>query len=790
MKELSRLTSPFLAHSANGDGHGIVEPLATHLVHVGQRASAFANAFGAEQQGYAGGLLHDLGKYSEQFLRRLQPGSNECSRDHWSVGAMACAASYKRSELGAIPAMAIAAHHVGLEYLQHEDAICRALAKRFQDSAAFTETDSQALHERFHADGFTFPKLNDGLKLRGEAAADMLDVRMLFSALVDADFIETEAHFNGDAIEPRRYRDEGPELDIDRALKVLSQHIAALRDSSRSSAIQRIRDQLLAVCTDAGQTNPTGIFTLAAPTGAGKTLAMLAFALYHARQHGLRRIVLVMPFLNIIEQTAAIYRSLFSAHNGFPENTVIEHHSLADDSALDPQDERRDGVQAVARLLAENWDAPIVLTTSVQGLESLMAHRPSRCRKLHRLARSVILFDEVQTLPPKLAVATLATLSRLADPDGPFGATVLLATATQPAFDVLDNRVKQFSGRGWQPKEITRDASTMFGIAAERVQVSWRHTTPILLPELAEQLCEHRQVLCIVNLKRHAIDLTTTLRDRGVKGVLHLSTNMCPAHRTAVLTEVVRRLDRGRLLRLITTQCVEAGVDLDFPVVYRSLAPLEAIAQAAGRCNRHGRRDRGQTIVFKPIDECGLYPPGYQAAVQATESFLEMLARSGYHLDTTEIISNPIRLREYYAYFYGLSGRSVTELDDEKPVLGAIRAGSFEEAALAYRLIDDNTINVLVAYDDPTFDRLSAEIRDADPLKPAFIRNWIRRATPHAIAIYRPRDDLPFWNHLEPLQFSRRESDRRDTNWFIGMEGLKYDRTLIGLCDSENSWIA
>jgi len=228
-----------------------------------------------------------------------------------------------------------------------------------------------------------------------------------------------------------------------------------------------IREQLFAMCVEAATRCPPGLFTLSAPTGSAKTLAMLAFALHHARQHGLRRVVLVMPFLNIIEQTAGTYRHLFSRENGFDHNTVVEHHSLANDSELDDTEERADGVVNSQRLLAENWDAPVILTTSVQCLESLMAHRPSPCRKLHRLARCVILFDEVQTLPPKLAKATLATLSRLADPAGPYRSSVVFATATQPAFEALHQQVSQLASAGWQPIEIAHDPEPMFAVAAD-----------------------------------------------------------------------------------------------------------------------------------------------------------------------------------------------------------------------------------------------------------------------------------------------------------------------------------
>ena len=273
------------------------------------------------------------------------------------------------------------------------------------------------------------------------ALSAMLDLRMLFSALVDADFLETEAHFEGDA-SGRRPRPPGPSLDPERALAVLTRHIDAIAARSSSSpGVAALRADLLRACLEAGS-HPTGLFTLTAPTGSGKTLALLAFALRHAAEHRLRRVIVVIPYLSIIEQTVRVYREVFATQGDSSANgrLVLEDHSLA---GTRPKERARDEDEHTdARLLAENWDAPIVVTTSVQCLESLFANRPSACRKLHRLARSVILFDEVQSLPTRLAVPTLAALSRLAHR---YGSSVVFSTATQPAFTHLSRCVKNRS---------------------------------------------------------------------------------------------------------------------------------------------------------------------------------------------------------------------------------------------------------------------------------------------------------------------------------------------------------
>ncbi len=781
----------YLAHSENGDGQGLTEPLRVHLQYVADRAAGYAAAFGCHEHGWAAGLLHDLGKYSDQFLRRLEEPRCEPARDHWSMGAVIAASG---ARCGIPAALAIAAHHTGLDFLVDDpNRFSKIIVDAMREEPyRFTETSVHTISERFSADGFSWPSCPHNNGLSGNPAADMLDVRMLYSALVDADFIETEAHFNGDSATPRQYRPDGPAFDFRMAVSALHEAVGQIRQGTPPNPMNSVRDQLFSMCVDAAKRYPTGLFTLSAPTGSAKTLAMLAFALHHAVQHSLRRVVLVMPFLNIIEQTASIYRRLFSPRNGFDYHTVVEHHSLANDRDSKAIEAPTDGVGNEQRLFSENWDAPVILTTTVQCLESLLANRPSDCRKLHRLARSVILFDEVQTLPPKLAKTTLATLSRLADPGGPYESSIVFATATQPAFDVLNQQVTKLVSSGWNPTELVSDPEPMFTVAANRTRIMWKHHLPVTLRDLSKDLAQNDQVLCIVNLKRHAILLATELRDRAVKGLCHLSTNMCPAHRKDVLRSTIDRLNRNRPVRLIATQCVEAGVDLDFPLVYRAFAPLEAIAQATGRCNRHSLRDTERVVIFDVDDDRGRYPPGYTAGVEATKSFLAQLQQDGLDLNATEIVNSPERLRSYFRFLYGLSGRASGVVQDEEPLLNAISAGDFAEVAKLYRLIDNNTINVLVRYDIEKFDRLVDDLRGDHRKRPGFVRQWIRRATPHSVSLFRPARDASLWNHLEPVQFGRRrEEDAMNATWFVTSSAVTYD-PLFGFVEPEfaESWIA
>lgn len=789
--------SDYWGHSKNGDDRlpGIPEPLRTHIERVADRAATFAKDFGAEAQGRAMGLFHDLGKYADQFQRRVRGGDPK-GRDHASVGAILAARCYKSH--GILAALAIEGHHTGLTQLKAWDDYVSDIAMRMEDpdnGERFTSTDVRLLIERFKHDGFEFARVGDEWKPSGEySCSDMLDARMLFSTLVDADFLETEAHFAGDAQTPYRPRVDGPTLGAIRALAAVQTRIEGLRAKKvASDAIHDTRQALVSACLDAAEKYPPGLFTLSAPTGSGKTLAMLTFALRHAVEHRLRRIVLVIPFLNIMDQTAKEYQSVFSIDAGFRANFVIEDHSNVRRPDKDgdgrctsgPADAEDEGTR-FTRLLAENWDAPIVLTTSVQCLESLMSNRPAACRKLHRLARSVILFDEVQTLPPNLIAPTLATLSRLSER---FNASVVFATATQPAFDHLHQAIvdAKLASTGWRTQEIVPDEmrKLLFAPAAERISVRWQHTAPIAWDELADQLAVESQVLCIVNLKRHARLLAGLLGNRQVAGVLHLSTNMCPAHRNLVLGAVRAGLDAKDPVRLVATQCVEAGVDVDFPAVYRAFGPLEAIAQAAGRCNRHGlRSNRGEMHVFQPmVDGKYMLPSGaYTQAACATETFLNSLSDSPAGLDSLEILNSPDLLHAYYRQFYALTGAATMPGELKR----ALDECNFADVARLYRLISSDTINILVPYDEQMYRVLRAEAEDGFG-SIEDIRHWIARARPHAVSPYRPRDVDPIWCCLMPVQFSRRHpADNDKAEWFVALDGLKYDKSLVGLIEPES----
>ncbi len=783
----------YLAHSKNGGGEGVADPLKNHLMLVADRAAESALELNLSAQARLAGMLHDLGKYGDQFQRRLNDPS-ERGRDHSSAGTFLVAQKYK--SLGVLPALAIEGHHIGLQKLETwkdiRDRIGEALnadANRTQSEKSMTESDLSLLWKRYNDDGLDLPNLKDGTCSTNEHnLANMLDVRMLFSTLVDADFVETEAHFNGDANNPTQHRPDGPALNPGKAFAAVQREIEILASSPNPNAttnLLAVRKMLFEDCCIAATTHQPGIFTLSAPTGAGKTLAMLAFALRHAEKYSLRRVIVVMPFLSIIDQTAAIYQELFSHANGFEPNFVIEDHSNTHSD--DDDDGIPDSVNSnrrIHRLLSENWDAPIVLTTSVQCLESIMHNRPSACRKLHRMANSVILFDEIQTLPKHLAVPTLATLSRLCER---FGSTVVFSTATQPAFDHLDEFVSKEAIPGWKPTEITSDAAKLFAPSASRIKVRWRHDHEIKWEALADEIeTGSQQVLCILNMKKHAQHLAQILQDRRIEGTLHLSTNMCSKHRMDVLKTVRRRLKDSQPVRLIATQCIEAGVDIDFPVVYRAFGPLDSIAQAAGRCNRNGKHENAGTLhVFKPEDDS--YPRGgYKQAVETTRSFLKQQSMSAQGLDRIDILNNPEHLRSYYKQLFDLSGTGKEDND----LTRAIEECNFGTVAKEYRLIDSNTFNVLVPYDKQAFEKLCKETEQEEFHNPKAIRSWIKRARAHAVSLYRPNASQQYSNStvmhfIEAVQFSgKKERSDSEATWFIALPTAKYN-PLLGWADGD-----
>ncbi|MEW6213526.1 MAG: CRISPR-associated helicase Cas3', partial [Acidobacteriota bacterium] len=597
--------SNFWAHTKNSEGKPHL--LSDHLRGVGNLARRFAeeaNSQLAEAAEWAG-LLHDLGKYRDEFQQYLR-GEREGGTDthHAIYGA---ALAYKLEWLG--PAFVIAGHHAGLHNLDQMQSLVG-------DSKYRAAERLPMIVERFEkevgevAKQITEPKF----VINNEHRAEFY-IRMLFSALVDADFLDTEAHHK---CAVRKSIPFQPAV----LLKLL---IAEKESKSREGQINALRNRIFQQCLDAAVTEQ-GFFSLTVPTGGGKTLSAMAFALAHAAYHNLRRVIVVIPYLSIIEQNAAQYQRILD-----PENMgiLIEHHS----AVTVPDDTNESRPQAplekhAAEYAAENWDAPIIVTTSVQFIESLFASRTSRCRKLHNIARSVVIFDEVQTLPSHLLNPLLNVFRDLRDN---YGVSFVFSTATQPAFRHRPSSLNEGFKSG-EAHEITQDTAETFS-RLRRVKfrapnmnetVSWRM--------LAGQMISRRQALCVVNVRSHAFELLLELlrvvSESERESVFHLSSAMCAEHRLDVLGAdhdplpgtIRHRLRNNQPCCLVSTQLIEAGVDVDFPVVWRALGPLDSIVQAAGRCNRESKlRDAagnpalGEVIVFMP-EEHKLPPGVYRTA--------------------------------------------------------------------------------------------------------------------------------------------------------------------------------
>lgn len=708
------------AHTLEGQPPERWQLLESHLDEVARRAGIFAAAFGGEAWAALAGRWHDLGKYSVEFQSRLSALGGADAHLEETVGVAAkvdhstAGAQHAVRELklfGPLLAYLVAGHHAGLP--NGEDATSTCLQERLRKlipDYASAPVSALAVPE-------PAPRPPGHSLVSGYSLGFFL--RMAFSALVDADWLDTEAFMSREKADARAQQPQPP--------------LAALRDCldaylSRfgvpETPVQHARADVLASCRDAARLSP-GLFSLTVPTGGGKTLSSLAFALDHALRHGMDRIIYVLPFTSIIEQNAAVFRDVFAA---LGTDVVVEHHSNLDPDAAH--------LTTASRLATENWDARVIVTTNVQFFESLHAAKPSRCRKLHRLARSVIVLDEAQTLPVTLLKPCIRALQELAshDPDGNanYGTSIVLCTATQPAIERRDD----FKSGLRDVREIIPDRTWLFSIL-RRVRVTDLGRTPLPDADLAERLSAHDQALCIVNTRRHAAELFSRLPDDGTRR--HLSALMCPAHRSDVLGHpndpapgTIRHALKNKLpCRVITTQLIEAGVDVDFPVVFRALAGLDSIAQAAGRCNREGRLPGlGDTFVFTPEQPI---PQGFLR--KSADSAAEILPR---HAD------DPLCPSAIEAFFRLHYWRNEDQTDAENildcfPRQLAQPADlfgfRFKDCAEQFRFIESAYQAVLVPYNDRGRE-LIAELRATyDPREQRFIARRLQR---HVVQIPEP----------------------------------------------------
>ncbi len=578
------------AHTLQGQPPDSWEPLERHLAEVEHLTAEYATAFRGEAWGAVLGRCHDLGKASSEFQtylhesaeREAQDAGVENGRpsrvDHSTFGARYVAKAAGKLQ-GELLAYCIAGHHGGLpNAVSAEDALQRGtLRQRLDDRHLLPEVAPP-----YPAVG----KLN--LPWQAPAGSDVdfslaFYTRMLFSCLVDADRTCTEAFCNFEKSVERA----GLRPSIAELRREVELHLGGFSKAAPDTPVNRVRQGVLAQCRSAAAAVP-GFFSLQVPTGGGKTLSSFMFALDHALQHGFRRVVVAIPFTSIIEQTADVYRK---ALGHFAATGLLEHHTN-----LQPERETR-----ANQLASENWDAPLIVTTNVQLLESLFAARTTPCRKLHRLAGSVIILDEAQTLPVELLAPTLRALRELVEH---YGCTIVLCTATQPALERREGFVIGLQN----VRRIVPDPETLFA-ALRRVEV--RYEGHLADEELVMRLMQQDRVLTIVNTRAHAAKLFAELRERCEPDTcFHLSTLMCGAHRRQVLAVIREQVETG-VCRVVSTQLIEAGVDLDFPVVYRAEAGFDSLVQAAGRRNREGRLPGLGVTHFFEADKRP--PPGFLA---------------------------------------------------------------------------------------------------------------------------------------------------------------------------------
>ena len=722
----------YYAHTENADGEW--EKLELHLKKTAELSKKFAEAFGEETAGDWLGILHDAGKASELFQGVLK--GIEHNVDHATAGA---AIIYKMSHL---LARVIYAHHDGLKWF---------IKDNIEESCK--KTDSQGDNGRFAVSGNEqyaellkyikplfpnkTPQLNKNADSYYKNLPEMLHARMLLSCLCDADYTATASHYDNTIMSKSEERTINAKEILESLLKY-KENIS--KNSKADTELNKIRDSVFEDCMKSAE-QCTGMFTLTAPTGTGKTLALLAFAVNHAVIHKKRRIIIVLPFLSIINQNAQIYRKICGE--------VLEAHSMASYKGKENED--------YIKLISEQWNSPVIITTTVKFFEAFFKSQPSELRFLHSIADSVIIFDEAQCIAPKLTGTTIETMRMMCEM---FGCTVLLSTATQPAFDIRKDIV-------FKPYEVISAPQSLYD-NTRRVSVEWKKDAPVSLECIADEMVEKQSMCCVLNRKDHTRKLFDILKERSYdEECFHISTDMCNAHRDKVLKEITERLSNNKPCRLVSTSCIEAGVDLDFAYMYRAFAPLEAIIQCAGRCNRNGKQS-GKMTVFEP-DELKKYPSSsYGNAVLILKSILMK-----HDVD----IYNTEHIREYYSVLFEDSNYKC----DKKELIDAINDHDFKETERHYKFIPQSGVNVLVPYGDEI--KLFEELAEESRIK-GISKEWMKKAAPITVTSYY-EDKLK--DIAEPCKIRTRKGLQDLPGWYILLSKDFYD-DMTGLhFDDESS---
>ena len=626
----------YLAHKRED---GITQSLKEHLENTAQLAGKFAKEFGAYDWGYCAGMLHDIGKYSDEFQERIN-GSNK-KVDHSTAGAQLC---WSKKGLYQFLSYCIAGHHAGLPDTGGKcdaggaGSLYGRLNKKIKDYGKYQQE-------------IAIPRLDTApfMPVEGEDfsfAVSML-VRMVYSCLVDADFLDTENFMKG-GIQERESGEPIPVLE-----KRLQDFVSDWLNNKEQDNVNGRRSEILRNCIEKGN-EERGLFRLTVPTGGGKTVSSLAFALKHAVQHGMKRIIYVIPYTSIIEQNAKVFRDILGEQN------VLESHCNVDYEATE---ELRP-----MQLAAENWDKPVIVTTNVSFFESLFSNKSSQCRKLHNIANSVIIFDEAQMLPNDYLKPCITVMEQLIRH---YKSTVVLCTATQPALQNL-------FFKGMTATELCPRMEEQFRFFKRAILKNLGRITE---EQLIQKLEKEQQVLCILNTKKKEQKVYQCLQGDGV---YHLSTSMYPKHRRRVLEKIKECLDDDKKCIVISTSLVEAGVDLDFRSVYRQLAGTDSIIQAMGRCNREGKQpvEESHTWIFQLEEQ--EYIPGQRQQIAITETLLSEEKR----------LEELRTIQEYFEMLYHFRGSGL----DKKRILEEFQnmRFSFEKVSHEFKLIEENTKTILM----------------------------------------------------------------------------------------------
>ena len=661
----------YIAHKRKEDGE--IQLLRDHARNTAALSAEFAKIFGAEEATYVCGLSHDLGKYSLEFYTRIEEDGKKC--DHATAGAQRLFAS--DAGVGNLLGYVIMGHHGGMpDYGSKTDTggtgtFCGRLHKDVPDYSAYSLEFSE---EEFSIN--SLPPIDMTVDT-GYKTAFM--VRMIYSCLVDADYLDTEFFMKQGEVKRDVYYD---------FVKMKEQLDTRIAEFTQVSKVNEIRKKILNDCIHAALGKP-GTYRLTVPTGGGKTIASVAFAIRHLlhNQEHLRRIIYVIPYCSIIEQNAGVFADIFG------EEMVLEHHSNYD------FDSEESDINDKKKLACENWDMPLIVTTNLQFFESLYSNKPSKCRKLHNIAGSIIIFDEVQAIPTNYVKPCIRAIQELVDN---YHCSAVLCSATQPEWDNL------FTER-LKPTEICSNVKETFD-SLKRTRLI--NLSEIITQELLSGIINSHQALVILNTKKQTKRIYELVKKVRPEGVYHLSTYMCPENRREVMQEIRKRLDPEVDLPciVISTNLIEAGVDLDFPKVYRELAGLDSIIQAAGRANREGRRDIGEVYVFSFVEA--------EYRLKANTAF-------GYYLkacsDNAKIIMenyedvfSPPAIKEYYERVYRDLGEEAQDGDSILSFIDRFYAESdsmpfhfqFRELARRFKLMEDDNCSVIIPYHDEVISKL------------------------------------------------------------------------------------